>query len=231
MSLAINAAPFEADEPTMAIKAPRRKNVGFPSNGNNRTVKNRGNVGAGSGAKISADNINNVLMNVHDAAPRSGAVGGDDEMGEFMPIAPPESMRRPAEMPDAEQGSPLGYAMDNGDGHSADPYSSNTGTMDKYRQFMPNGAQPRQEMDQLAGPSPSVAEWYNRTGAGSALGAGNGARSDPILDKLNHVIHLLEEQQDDKTTHVTEEIILYFLLGVFVIFIVDSFTRLGKYTR
>ena len=55
--------------------------------------------------------------------------------------------------------------------------------------------------------------------------------SDPILDKLNHVIHLLEEQQDDKTSHVTEEIILYFLVGVFVIFIVDSFTRLGKYTR
>jgi hypothetical protein len=80
------------------------------------------------------------------------------------------------------------------------------------------------ESDQLAGPM--------GTQGSAGSGAGTGTRSgDPILDKLNHVIHLLEEQQDDKTSHVTEEIILYFLLGVFVIFIVDSFTRLGKYTR
>ena len=52
-----------------------------------------------------------------------------------------------------------------------------------------------------------------------------------LLDKLNYMIHLLEEQKDEKTGHVTEEIILYTFLGVFMIFIIDSFARVGKYVR
>ena len=48
---------------------------------------------------------------------------------------------------------------------------------------------------------------------------------------MNYMIHLLEEQQDQKTNHVTEEIILYSFLGVFVIFVVDSLARVGKYVR
>jgi len=54
---------------------------------------------------------------------------------------------------------------------------------------------------------------------------------DQLLEKLNYMIHLLEEQQDEKTGHVVEELILYSFLGVFLIFIVDSFARAGKYTR
>ena len=49
------------------------------------------------------------------------------------------------------------------------------------------------------------------------------------IDKLNYMIHLLEEKQDEKTNNVTEEVILYSFLGVFIIFIVDSFSRIGKY--
>ena len=54
---------------------------------------------------------------------------------------------------------------------------------------------------------------------------------DQLLEKLNYMIHLLEEQQDQKTQSVTEELILYSFLGVFIIFIVDAFSRAGKYTR
>jgi len=54
---------------------------------------------------------------------------------------------------------------------------------------------------------------------------------DSLMTKLNYMIHLLEEQQDEKTDNVTEELVLYLFLGVFVIFIVDSFARAGKYTR
>ena len=54
---------------------------------------------------------------------------------------------------------------------------------------------------------------------------------DELLEKLNYMIHLLEEQQDEKTGQVTEELILYCFLGVFVIFMVDSFARAGKYVR
>lgn len=52
-----------------------------------------------------------------------------------------------------------------------------------------------------------------------------------LMEKINYMIHLLEQQQSEKVDNITEEFILYVLLGVFVIFTVDSFTRIGKYVR
>ena len=52
-----------------------------------------------------------------------------------------------------------------------------------------------------------------------------------MINKLNLLIKLLEEQRNEKTGYVNEEIILYAFLGIFIIFIVDSFSRSGKYTR
>ena len=54
---------------------------------------------------------------------------------------------------------------------------------------------------------------------------------DELMKKLNYMIHLLEETKDEKTQNVTEELVLYMFLGVFTIFVVDSFARAGKYTR
>ena len=56
-------------------------------------------------------------------------------------------------------------------------------------------------------------------------------QNDNLMEKLNYMIHLLEEQQEQKTEYITEEIILYLFLGVFVIFVIDSFVKVGKYTR
>ena len=54
---------------------------------------------------------------------------------------------------------------------------------------------------------------------------------DKLFEKLNYMIHLLEEEKDSKTNNITEELVLYMFLGVFVIFIVDSFARVSKYKR
>lgn len=54
---------------------------------------------------------------------------------------------------------------------------------------------------------------------------------DVINKKLNEIISLLREQQESRTEHVTEEIILYSFFGIFIIYLVDSFKRVGKYTR
>ena len=54
---------------------------------------------------------------------------------------------------------------------------------------------------------------------------------DVLLKKLNYMISLLEDQQDEKTSNVTEEVILYSFLGIFIIFMADTFVRAGKYTR
>jgi hypothetical protein len=57
-----------------------------------------------------------------------------------------------------------------------------------------------------------------------------GNNSD-VIEKLNYMINLLEENHDERTGNVTEEVILYSFLGIFIIFIADSFARVGKYTR
>lgn len=59
----------------------------------------------------------------------------------------------------------------------------------------------------------------------------NNVNNKQLIEKINYMINLLEEQKDEKTGHVTEEIILYSFLGVFIIFIIDSFARAGKYVR
>jgi len=59
----------------------------------------------------------------------------------------------------------------------------------------------------------------------------SGLPNQVLIEKLNYMINLLEEQQDQKTNSVTEEVVLYSFLGVFIIFVVDSFARIGKYVR
>ena len=73
--------------------------------------------------------------------------------------------------------------------------------------------------------------YYSQTGSQLPNTASNLNNRDQLLEKLNYMIHLLEEQKDEKTGHVMEEVVLYSFLGVFIIFIVDSFARAGKYTR
>ena len=68
--------------------------------------------------------------------------------------------------------------------------------------------------------------YYKQVNQGTSVG-----NKDQLLEKLNYMIHLLEEQKDEKTGHIMEELILYSFLGIFMIFIVDSFARAGKYVR
>jgi hypothetical protein len=55
--------------------------------------------------------------------------------------------------------------------------------------------------------------------------------SNEMLSKLNNIIEMFEDQKEIKTGQKNEEIILYCFLGVFVIYIMDSFVSIGKYSR
>ena len=68
--------------------------------------------------------------------------------------------------------------------------------------------------------------YYAKYGATGPAGS-----DDKLMERINYMIHLLEQQQQEKTANITEEFLLYTFLGVFVIYIVDSFSRTGKYTR
>jgi hypothetical protein len=54
---------------------------------------------------------------------------------------------------------------------------------------------------------------------------------DNLLQKINHILQLLEEQKDIKTNQKNEEIVLYCFLGLFILYLLDCFVNLGKYSR
>lgn len=52
-----------------------------------------------------------------------------------------------------------------------------------------------------------------------------------MSEKLNYMIRLLEDLKVEKTDNVMEEFIMFSMLGVFVIFVLDSFSKSAKYVR
>jgi hypothetical protein len=95
----------------------------------------------------------------------------------------------------------------------SDPFSSSnaktsTYASQYYEQFVPYA-------ESLAG------QLSNGGGSATTMSGTNAA----LIEKLNYIIHMLEDKKDEKTGHVIEELVLYCFLGVFIIFIVDTFTR------
>ena len=86
---------------------------------------------------------------------------------------------------------------------------------------------------QIYNPENAVAatsRMYGQRAAPSSSGRG-AVLDDRWMEKINYMIYLLEQQQNEKTNHITEEFVLYTFLGVFIIFVVDAFSRGGKYVR
>jgi len=102
-------------------------------------------------------------------------------------------------------------------------YGDNKSIDDYYKKMLPN-------MNGVIQKNPVNKQYYNN----ESQMHGNGnlqPTQDVLLQKLNYMINLLEEQQDEKTNNVTEEVVLYSFLGIFIIFVIDSFARVGKYVR
>ena len=58
-----------------------------------------------------------------------------------------------------------------------------------------------------------------------------GSDQQRLLDKINYMIHLLEQQQNEKTNNSLEEFVMFSMVGIFIIYVLDSFTRSARYTR
>ena len=102
-------------------------------------------------------------------------------------------------------------------------YMNDAQVKEYYKKLMPNYEETMQN------PKNNQKPYYRNEAM--TMAAVTGDSNQVLIDKLNYMINLLEEQQDQKTNSVTEEVVLYSFLGVFMIFIVDSFARVGKYTR
>lgn len=70
----------------------------------------------------------------------------------------------------------------------------------------------------------------NSVSSSGSLLSGLDSREE-LLSKLNYIINLFEEEREIKTNKKNEEVVLYCFLGIFVIYVLDSFVSIGKYKR
>ena len=175
---------------------------------------------------FNANKVNNVLEEIHNYT-------DGDSLGDFTPPPPPQSvgMQRTiatedinrateqntyrvsgkAPAPTVDYGDNLdlnNFKMNYGDNKSAEEY---------YKKILPGYKAPQQQKHPYYNPQP--------------MSFPDTPSQDILIQKLNYMINLLEEQQDERTGSVTEEVVLYSFLGIFIIFVVDSFARAGKYVR
>jgi hypothetical protein len=208
MSLAMYAAPFD-DENTQINSKDNDGPIARKRQANNRTQKRLPKENNYS------EKVNSVLQSIHNSPEQSSG------LADFNPLPPPTSVgveqTRIRDINERQESKMDGssYTLENTDNNQ--PQQSQE---DYYKRFMPN-------YDKLYKTTPHNLPYYNVTAPVQQMSGENGV----LLEKLNYMIHLLEEQQDERTGNVTEEVILYCFLGIFIIFVVDSFVRVGKYVR
>ena len=69
-------------------------------------------------------------------------------------------------------------------------------------------------------------EYYNSQYQNSNISC-----NQELLKKLDNILHILEEEHEEKNSYITEELILYLFLGIFIIYVLDNFVMVGKYKR
>jgi hypothetical protein len=228
MSLAMYAAPFNNNDYMDKVNDTDTP-IGRKKNANNKTQKRY--YTAPPKDNNNTDKINNILRTIHNLPERN-----DEELADFNELLPPpisagveqtkakegfgtsnqlSAFVSPVNPPEMDENIKSIYS--NLNAHTNDmSFASAT----DYGRFIPdyskmygtNGQKPQQQ-------------------ASGFTGTGTKSQNDVLMEKLNYMITLLEQQESDKTNNVTEEVILYSFLGIFIIFIVDSFARVGKYVR
>jgi hypothetical protein len=185
--------------------------------------------------------VNSVLKSIHNLPPDDeNDLGNYSPNGpakhseNFKPLNPYEFPDKPVSMGGERTKKPEGMSNMDSDGLVPKPvddddlqlqdlhsnFMNDAQVRDYYRKLVPNYTHKNNTNENNKNYYPS--QQPNVVGESS---------NQVLIEKLNYMINLLEEQQDQKTNSVTEEVVLYSFLGVFIIFIVDSFARVGKYTR
>ena len=236
--LAMSAAPIDSDNNESSnYESPINKK----RQNHNKTQKYRQ-----QSSDFDPQKVNSVLQSIHNSLPDD-----DNELGnynskgssvsakhsdDFKPLNPFEFPSKPLSVGGERTKGKEGMSvmddglvpkpMDNDDlklQELQSAYMNDAQVRDYYRKLVPNynasnkntNVEHNKQYNSSANSSTNVTSDSNQV----------------LIEKLNYMINLLEEQQDQKTGSVTEEVVLYSFLGVFIIFVVDSFARVGKYVR
>lgn len=193
------------------------------------------------------EKVNSVLQSIHNNTPDDDELGNYNPKGSlvsakhsegFKPLNPFDFPDKPvsmgAERKKTEEGmsnmddSLVPQPTDNDDlklQELQSAFMNDAQVRDYYRKLVPNYTSSQNK-------SENNKNYHSSSAMSHSFGSSVSNDSNQVLiEKLNYMINLLEEQQDQKTGSVTEEVVLYSFLGVFIIFIVDSFAKVGKYTR
>ena len=226
MSLAMCAAPFDSDNVSNNDNA-TSTNVERKRQQHNRTQKRN----------PPSEKVNSMLEKIHANLYNEdnnllgnypAAHENNEQQRIFNPPPKPESMSVTNKVGSNQKREPMttlgnqphpNYEKDNLELNNIQAnYGDSRSATEYYKKMIPN--------------------YKDNTGIGighinrsSTAATYENVANDVLLQKLNYMIHLLEEQQDEKTNNVTEEVILYSFLGIFIIFVCDSFARVGKYVR
>lgn len=217
-SLLLSASPL--DENNSIINQIEKKKI----NNRNKTIKKR----------LNTDKIDKVMRQIHE---------NDDDysnstLGDFNPLPKPVSIG-------AIKREELENKMNNSNQHETIEMNENEiedefNNVHRSKYNYTNSDIPVEKENFQSLPSNYRQEYYNNimpnynTQSYNENGISHTSTTtsnDELMNKLNYMIHLLEEQQEIKTSNITEEIILYSFLGIFIIFVLDSFARAGKYVR
>jgi hypothetical protein len=219
MSLAMYAAPFDTD--INEINTNNQIEKKRAANNHNRTQKKYQKDGL-------SEKVNSVLQSIHNLPEND-----DSDLADFQPIPPPmsagveQTRLRDVSGTNMSQEKAMFSSQYSGSQHTL-PANITMSDVEMQKKFIPNYENMYKDQKTM---NPNNIQYYSNPSQSGFQQYMNSGSNDLLMEKLNYVIHLLEEQQDERTNNVTEEVILYCFLGIFIIFIVDSFSRVGKYTR
>jgi len=228
MSLAMYAAPFNDN----SSNNEQENNIISQKREHNKTQKKYP-----KDSNFVSEKVNSILETIHN---NSSSDEDGNNLGDFNPPPKPvssgvtktkdteEAMKKTDKI-NTEMFSVLGNAPHpnydaNNQNYDLNDYS-NYGTKETneefYKKMLPNYG---------ISVNPANKPYYNKQYYNN-YPSSMSHNDDVLVKKINYMIHLLEEQQDERTNNVTEEVVLYSFLGIFIIFVIDSFVRVGKYVR
>jgi len=235
MSLAMYAAPFDNDS------------LDYKNNDNNNNdniINKKRQTHNKTQKKYPKDNfdqekVNTVLEKIHN----NSNIDESDTLANFSPPPKPESIGVYKTIATEEMQNMTNENMFRTLGNAPSPnykndenlelnnfssnYADNKTAEDYYKKFIPGYAPGKNSINRQHYNSSNMSA-SNMSGSNMS---GIDSSNDLLLKKINYMINLLEEHQDERTNNVTEEVVLYSFLGIFIIFVVDSFARVGKYIR
>jgi len=236
--LAMSAAPFDSENNNNTQNYNSETPINKKRQSHTKTQKQR------LPSDFNSQKVNSVLQSIHQSTPDDDELGNYNPKGssvsakhsdDFKPLNPYDFLDKPTSV--GAERKKYQEGMTNIDNNLVpQPADDENLQLQELQSNFMNDAQVKNYFKNLVPSykSNNTKPEHNKNyySESSFPSVTNHSDSNQVLiEKLNYMINLLEEQQDQKTGNVTEEVVLYSFLGIFIIFIVDSFSKVGKYVR